>query len=93
MRSREKQRVICQGCGWSGGRATGPDILVRPCYRCSGPVEAIGPVYVEERRWAGCRCGWYGEVATDRVGQPCCKCSAATGLAMVVLEDGTVLAS
>lgn len=92
MRAREKQRVVCTGCGWSGGRADGPDVLVRPCFKCGAPVERVGAVYVEERAWAGCRCGWYGEVPTTRVGKPCTRCGAATGVALVMLEDGTVLA-
>lgn len=92
MRSRRIQRVACARCGWSGGRAEGPEVLVRPCFKCGGPVCKVGAVYLEERRWAGCRCGWYGEVAPARVGAACTKCGAATGLALVVLEDGTVLA-
>jgi hypothetical protein len=93
MRSREKQRVACDSCGWSGGRANGPEVLTRPCFKCGGPVVRAGGVYVEERQLAGCICGWHGEVTADRIGQACSKCGSATGVAYVVLEDGTVLAS
>lgn len=92
MRNPEKQRVVCSSCGWTGGRTNGAEVLTRPCYKCGGPVERVGAVYVEERVWAGCRCGWYGEVARDRLGRECVRCGMPTGVACVVLEDGTVLA-
>jgi hypothetical protein len=93
MRNPEKQRVACLDCGWSGGRTNGAEVLTRPCFKCGGPVERAGGVYVEARQWAGCRCGWYGEMIPQKVGEPCNRCGQATGLAYVVLEDGTVLAS
>ncbi len=92
MRSRQVQRVACTSCGWSGGRADSPEVLARPCFKCAGTVEKVGAVFTEDRRWAGCRCGWYGEVTPNRLGAACTKCGAATGVAHVVLEDGTVLA-
>jgi hypothetical protein len=93
MRAKTKQRVACDGCGWSGGRAAGPDVLDRPCFRCGGPVVAAGGVYEEVRGWAGCVCGWYGEIDVQRIGRPCRMCGTPTVPANVVLTDsGQVLA-
>jgi hypothetical protein len=91
MRATTKQRVICTGCQWTGGRADGPEVLDRPCFKCGQPVEKVGPSYEELRAFAGCRCGWYGTMSAARVGNACRLCGAATGVVHLVLEDGTVL--
>jgi hypothetical protein len=92
MRSRNKQRVHCEACAWSGGRAEGERALTLPCFKCGGPVVAVGPVYLEVRSWAGCRCGWHGEISTDRIGGACVRCGAMTEPAFLVLDSGQVLA-
>ncbi len=92
MRTKERQRVVCTGCGWSGGRAA-IQPLEAACSKCGDAVALVGAVYLEERRLAGCTgCGWWGERPPARVGAACAKCAAPTTVpVMVVTLDGQVL--
>ncbi len=93
MRTNNRQRVGCQECGWSGGRADGAPTLLGPCSKCGGSVELLGAPYVEQRVLAGCAsCRWWGERTPKRVTAPCPKCERPTQPASVVTLDGLVLA-
>lgn len=88
MRTAEKIRVRCEGCGWSGGRAMNGSHLDAPCSKCGGICVEDGDPYLEVRVLAGCpACGWWGERPPTRVGAACPRCEgAATVPARVVLD-------
>lgn len=93
MRDRNIQRMVCTGCGWSGGRAAGGVALLAPCSKCGAGVEPVGAPYVEERVLAGCSgCSWWGEVRPARMGTPCKRCGQPVEPVVVAtLESGQVL--
>lgn len=93
MRIKEKQRVVCTSCGWSGGRKASDTVLDTPCFKCGAPVEKSGGVYVEDRVVAGCvTCPWWGEIPRVRLGVECTRCDGGVIVqAYVVDEAGTVL--
>lgn len=90
MRDLDRQRVVCTGCGWTGGRAATGDPGAAPCFKCGATVELVGAVYREQRVLCGCTaCGWWGERSPARVGSPCPKCPApATEAVLIVTKAG-----
>jgi ribosomal protein S14 len=93
MRDTNKQRVQCQTCGWSGGRAASSQQLDAPCGKCGGPTSPVGVAYVEARVLAGCAgCSWWGERSPSGVRAPCRRCGQPTEPVHVVTLTGTVLA-
>ena len=92
MRTKDRQRVCCEGCGWSGGRADGGPMLLAPCGKCGGSVVLVGASYQEVRVLAGCNgCSWWGERPPTRLQAPCPKCGRPTEAVHVVTLSGTVV--
>jgi predicted Zn-ribbon and HTH transcriptional regulator len=91
--SRERVRVRCTSCGWSGGRSTVQDPARLPCFKCGASVVQDGTPYLEHRVMCGCRgCGWYGWRQPSKVSAGCPKCeTTATELVQVVTLDGVQL--
>jgi hypothetical protein len=93
-RNTNRQRVVCLGCGWSGGRTAANPNLLGPCSKCGQNVQAVGAVYVEERVFAGCEaCGWWGQRPPSRVVTDCPSCHEnVTEPVQLVTLSGKVLA-
>lgn len=86
------QRVLCNACGWNGGRVARPSGDYAPCSTCGGDVAPVGPSRRETRFLMACvRCGWFGPRGFASRFRPCAQCEGPCVRAQLVDANGVPL--